>query len=121
MLKFKKIFATLVLGLSLLLGSQMINTSTASAQDVWAYSFSDGGSIYVMTETIWHEKYRGYHVTIKDIEWDGSYGKAKLYFDIDEGGWWYRDETYSRSGRMNKVSGDPKMQAIIDVVLRYAK
>lgn len=121
MLKFKKMFATLVLGLSLLLGSQMINTSTASAQDVWAYSFKDGGSIYVMTETIWHEKYRGYHVTIKDIDWDGSCGKVKLFFTNQEGGWWYKDERGGRSARLTKASGDPKMQAIIDVVLRYAK
>ena len=121
MLKFKKIFATLVLGLSLLLGSQMINTSTASAQDVWAYSFKDGGSIYVMTETIGHEKYRGYHVTIKDIEWDGSYSKVKLYFANEEGGWWYKDETHRRPGPMCKATGDPKMEAIINVALRYAK
>ncbi|BAL85023.1 hypothetical protein SELR_pSRC102160 (plasmid) [Selenomonas ruminantium subsp. lactilytica TAM6421] len=121
MLKVKKMFTALMLGLSLALSSQMFDTNTAAAQDVWAYSFKDGGSIYVMSETIWHEKYRGYHVTIKDIDWNGECGKVKLFFAQGEGGWWYKDERAGRTAPMTKVSGDPKMEAIIKVVLQYAK
>ena len=121
MLKFKKMFATLVLGLSLMLVSQMVSTNTAAAQDVWAYSFRHGGGIYVMSETVWHEKYRGYHVTIKDVESDGSYSKVKLFYTQGEGGWWYKDETNRHSGPMCKATGDPKMEAIINVALRYTK
>ena len=122
MLKFKKMFATLVLGLSLMLGSQMVSTNTAAAQDVWAYSFKLGGGIYVMSETVWYEKYRGYHVTIKDVESDGSYSIVKLFYTQDVGGWWYRDETNHRyPGPMCKATGDPKMESIINVALRYAK
>ncbi len=121
MSKIKKSIATLILGLSMMLGSQVLGTNTASAQDIWAYSFKDGGSIYVMSETIWHEKYRGYHVTVKDIDWQGGCGKVKLFFTQGEGGWWYKDENNRRNAPMTKVSGDPKMEAIIKVVLQYAK
>ena len=121
MVNLKKIFATLMLSLSLMLGSQMVSTNTASAQDIWAYGFRDGSEIYVMSETIWYEKYRGYHVTIKDIDWQGGCAKVKLFFTQDEGGWWYKDETHRRKAPMTKVSGDPKMEAIINVVLQYAR
>lgn len=116
-MKISKVVMTAALGVSFALGSQMMNTNTAAAQDVWAYSYSDGGSIYVMSKTILREKYRGYHVTIKDVEKNGSYSKVKLYFDIDEGGWWYKDE---RSRSMTKVN-EPKIQAILNVVLQNAK
>lgn len=121
MLKLKKTFVTFILGLSLMLGSQMVSTNTAAAQDVWAYSFSDGASIYVMSETIWHEKYRGYHATIKDVDRDGSYAKVKLFFTNEEGGWWYKDETGRHNGPMCKVGNDRKMQAILNVVMQYVK
>ena len=121
MSKVKRMFATIMFGLSLMLCSQVVSTNTAFAEDIWAYGFSDGSAIYVMSETIWYEKYRGYHVTIKDVDTKFGCAQVKLFFTQDEGGWWYKDEKARKGAPMTKVSGDPKMEAIINVVLQNAE
>ena len=120
-MKISKALMTVALGASITLGSQMMSMNSAAAEDVWAYSYKDGSEIYVMTETIRYEKYRGYHVTIKNLDCACGNHKIKFFFAMDEGGWWFKDETHKSQGSLHKVSDYPMLEAVIDVVLQYAK
>ena len=78
----KKFFLTVLLGLSITVGTNVMTVPTASAQDVWVYTWESGSQTYIMTETIGDWQGRGFTVTTKTVQVSGEVHKKNYIFEF---------------------------------------
>ena len=117
-MNLKRSLTTIMLGAAITIGGHFATTSTAYAEDVWAYS-SEWGDDYVMTETITKERDKQFNfVDIKFNVKQVNKGKVSIQPIIFRNG-----NIIARTGtgmrNVGRIEDSPYGRALWKVVKQY--
>ena len=130
-MSIKKVVAAMMMGAALVAVSPVVDLppyaiSVAHAQDVWAYTRSDGVQYFVMSETIKKYSDGGINCRVKAVA-NGQAVNAKTYnftprysngVLVD---WNHARQTGVGWEDLGPVGSDPFAKSVINVCLRYVK
>lgn len=128
-MSIKKIFAAMMMGAALVTVSPAVDVppcamSVAHAQDVWAYTRSDGVQYYVMSETIKKYNDGGINCRVKTVVngqgWDvKTYNFLPCYSNNVLVDWKYSRAVGGGWEDLGLVSSNLFAKSVINICLRY--